>query len=124
MATVNVNTSKDIRLFPEVCVSIPCIVSNSGIVAGADGKKWIKAGTPVGATENVLENRQTELKVGDASPIGVVLHDTDVTVGSKANVSVLIAGYVDLLKVDSDVQSKITTAKTSLTKITFMKGAK
>lgn len=124
MATVNVNTSKDIRLFPEVCVSIPCVVGDDNVIAGADGKKIIKAGTPVGATANVLEERQTVLKVDDANLIGVVLHDTDVTNTKKANVSVLIAGYVDLLKLDSDVLTKITTAKTTLTKITFMKGAK
>lgn len=122
MATVNVNTSKDIRLFPEVCVEIPCIVGNTGVIAGADGRKVIKAGTPVGSATNVFENRQTVLSTGDTNAIGVLMHDADVTAGN-ANVSVLIAGYVDLLKLDESVT--ITgNAKTALTRIVFMKGAK
>ncbi len=123
MATVNVNTSKDIRLFPEVCVEIPCIVDDTGVVAGADGKKIIKAGTPVGSAVNVFENRQTVLSDGGANAIGVLMHDTDVTAG-KANVSVLIAGYVDLLKLEADVIEKVNAAKATLTRIVFMKGAK
>lgn len=122
MATVNVNTSKDIRLFPEVCVEIPCIVGNTGVIAGADGRKVIKAGTPVGSATNVFENRQTVLSTGDTNAIGVLMHDADVTAGN-ANVSVLIAGYVDLLKLDESV-TITADAKTALTRIVFMKGAK
>lgn len=123
MATVNVTTSKDIRLFPEVCVEIPCIVGDTGISAGADGKKVIKAGTPVGSATNVFENRQTELSADGANAVGVLMHDADVTAG-QANVSVLIAGYVDLLKLDSDVVAAVNSAKATLTRIVFMKGAK
>lgn len=127
METVNVNTSKDIRLFPEVCVSIPCLVENTGVIAGADGKKIIKAGTPVGSETDVFENRETVLADSSEHAIGVVLHDVDVTNATKsapANASVLIGGYVDLLKVDSTVTAKINNAKEKLAKITFMKGAK
>lgn len=122
MATVNVNNEKDIRLFPEVCVSIPCIVGNTGVTA-VDGKKIIKAGTPVGSETDVFENRETVLSDSATNAIGVVLHDVDVTAGN-VNTSVLIDGYVDLLKVDSTVTAKITAAKAKLAKITFMKGAK
>lgn len=123
MATVNVNTSKDIRLFPEVCVEIPCIVGDTGVVAGTDGKKIIKAGTPVGSTTNVFENRQTVLSADGTNAVGVLMHDADVTAG-QANVSVLIDGYVDLLKLDSDVVTAVNSAKATLTRIVFMKGAK
>ena len=123
MATVNVNTSKDIRLFPEVCVEIPCIVGDTGIAAGADGKKVIKAGTPVGSATNVFENRQTVLSADGKNAVGVLMHDADVTAG-QANVSVLIDGYVDLLKLDSDVVTAVNSAKATLTRIVFMKGAK
>lgn len=122
MATVTVNNEKDIRLFPEVCVSIPCIVDNTGVTA-VDGKKIIKAGTPVGSATDVFENRQTVLSDDGTNAIGVVLHDVDVTAGN-ANASVLIAGYVDLLKVEDSVSTKISTAKEKLTRIVFMKGAK
>ena len=123
MATVNVNTSKDIRLFPEVCVEIPCIVGDTGVIAGTDGKKVIKAGTPVGSATNVFENRQTVLSADGANAVGVLMHDADVTAG-QANVSVLIDGYVDLLKLDSDVVTAVNSAKATLTRIVFMKGAK
>ena len=123
MATVNVNTSKDIRLFPEVCVEIPCIVGNTGVIAGADGRKVIKAGTPVGSETNVFENRQTVLSADGANAVGVLMHDADVTAG-QANVSVLIAGYVDLLKLDDTVVVAVNAAKANLTRIVFMKGAK
>lgn len=123
MATVNVNTSKDIRLFPEVCVEIPCIVGDTGVIAGTDGKKVIKAGTPVGSTTNVFENRQTVLSADGTNAVGVLMHDADVTAG-QANVSVLIDGYVDLLKLDSDVVTAVNSAKATLTRIVFMKGAK
>ena len=123
MATVNVNTSKDIRLFPEVCVEIPCIVGDTGVVAGTDGKKVIKAGTPVGSATNVFENRQTVLSAGSSDAVGVLMHDADVTAG-QANVSVLIDGYVDLLKLDSEVVTAVNSAKATLTRIVFMKGAK
>lgn len=113
---------KDIRLFPEVCVSIPCIVSNTGVAAGTDGKKIVKAGSPVGSATNVLLNRQTELSVSATTAQGVVLHDVDVTSG-KGNASVLIAGYVDLLKVDSTTATTLQSAAEKLTKITLMKGA-
>lgn len=119
MATVNVNNEKDIRLFPEVCVSIPCIVSGSGV---------LKAGTPVGTTEaSAFEyfNARDEKKLTSAGTIkiGVVLHDVDLTDGD-ANASVLIAGYVDLLKVETSVATALKTASADLEKITFMKGAK
>lgn len=123
MATVNVNTSKDIRLFPEVCVEIPCIVGDTGVVADADGKKVIKAGTPVGSATNVFENRQTVLSADGTNAVGVLMHDADVTAG-QANVSVLIDGYVDLLKLDDEVVTAVNAAKAKLTRIVFMKGAK
>ena len=56
MATKTFMDEKDIRLFPEVCVEIPVIVGNTGVTVGTDGRKVIKAGTPIGSTTNVFEN--------------------------------------------------------------------
>jgi hypothetical protein len=122
MATVTYGNNKDIRLFPEVCVEIPCIIGGAGVSAGTDGRKVVKAGTPVGSATNVFEDRQTVLTANDTNAIGVLMHDVDVTVGS-ANASVLIAGYVDLLKLDASVTVS-EGAKAALTRIVFMKGAK
>ena len=48
------------------------------------------------------------------------MHDVDVTNGN-ANASMLIAGYVDLLKLDV---TPVADAKTALSRILFIKGAK
>nr|DAE47471.1 MAG TPA: Head decoration protein [Caudoviricetes sp.] len=132
MAITTIGTEKDIRLFPEVCVEIPVIVSNTGVVADSEGKKVIKAGTPIGSTINVFENRQTVLNVTNTAnatvaaaadgknALGVIMHDTDVTAGN-ANASMLIAGYVDLEKVGV---APVADAKTALARILFIKGAK
>ena len=37
----------DIRIASELAFELPCIVSNSGVVANEEGKKIIKAGTPL-----------------------------------------------------------------------------
>ncbi len=132
MATKTYMDEKDIRLFPEVCVEISVIVGNAGVTVGTDGRKVIKAGTPIGSTTNVFENEQAVLNVTNTanatSPaaadgknsLGVLLKDVDVTNGN-ANASMLIAGYVDLLKIDV---TPVADAKTALTRILFMKGAK
>lgn len=113
---------KNILIAPELAFTIGCIVGNTGVDANEDGKKIIKAGTPVGHATNVLENRQTVLTT-EGNAQGVVLHDVDVTNGNN-NATLVVAGYVDLLKLDADVVAKVETAKANLTKITFMKGAK
>ena len=96
--------------------------------AGATGttQKIHKAGTPVAGD---LTARTTAFTVAadSGSPsasnaIGVLLHDVDVTAGDE-NATVLIFGYVDLNKVESDVEAKITTTvKAALDgKVTFLK---
>jgi len=125
MATETFGADKNILIAPELAFTIGCIVGNTGITADTDGKKIIKAGTPVGSATNVLENRQTVLSVTNdatagSTSQGVVLHDVDVTNGN-ANATLVVAGYVDLLKLDVTLNS---TAKTALSRIVFMKGAK
>ena len=116
---------KNILIAPELAMTIGCIVSNAGVTTTDDsGNKVIKAGTPVGGATNVLENRQTELTVGGTAQ-GVVLHDVHFKNGATTeNATLVIAGTVDLLKLDSDVVGAVETAKSDLTKIIFMKGAK
>lgn len=111
---------KNILIAPELAFSIGCIVGIDGVTENSEGRKIIKAGTPVGSTVNVLENRQTVLTVGDANAQGVVLHDVDVTDGN-ANATLVVKGTVDLLKLDVQIT---TAAKEKLTNITFMKGVK
>lgn len=113
---------KQILIAPELAFTMGCIVNGTGVNADAEGKKIIKAGTPVGAEASVLTNRQTVLSKGTENAQGVVLHDVDVTLG-EANATLVIDGYVDLKKLDEDVASLATTASATLTNIKFINGS-
>ena len=115
---------KQILIAPELAFTVGCLVGNTGVSANKEGRKIIKAGTPVGGATNVLTNRQTVLAetTGETAQ-GVVLHDVDVTDGD-ANATIVIEGVIEVLKVEADVVSKLTTAATNLPKITVMNGYK
>ena len=114
---------KQILIAPELAFSIGCLVGNTGVEADANGKKIIKAGTPVGGTTSVLTNRQTVLTKGAENAQGVVLHDVDVTDGD-GRATLVIAGYVDLYKLDADVVTIANEAAKTLNRIVFLNGSK
>ena len=130
--TTKYGVDKNILSAPELAFTMGCLVSNSGVAADSNGRKIIKAGTPVGSTTDVFENRQTVLIVtntansGSSAAVdgknakGVLLHDVDVTDGD-ANAALVVAGYVDLLKLDV---TPVADAKAALSRILFIKGAK
>lgn len=101
-------------------------VDNTNVSADENGRKIIKAGTPVGNTSNkILEKRDTVLTTSvENSPEaqGIIYADVDVTDGNNT-ASLIIEGVIDILKIDETTRAKITeTVKTSLPKITFFKG--
>ena len=112
---------KEILIAPELAFTIGCIVSGTGIEA-VNGRKILKAGTPVGGAD-VLTNRQAVISKNTDAPVGVVLHDVDVTNGDE-NATLVVKGQVDLLKLDADVVTLVNTAKAKLTNIVFMNGNK
>lgn len=103
--------------------ALSCLVSNTGITADANGKKIAKAGTPLTGS---LEARGTAFAKasttsGVSNAVGILLHDVDVTDGTK-NAQVVIFGFIDLNKLESDVQALITSeVKTALKMIQFVK---
>jgi len=114
---------KNILIAPELAHTVGCIVGNTGVSADSDGKKIIKAGTPVGGTVDCLTDRQTVLTVTNgadtgANSQGVLLHDVDVTEGN-GNATLVVAGIVDVTKLEVEVAD---AAKTALTKIMFQNG--
>lgn len=114
---------KNILIAPELANTVGCIVGNTGVEADSEGKKIIKAGTPVGGTVDALIERQTVLTVTNtadsaANSQGVILHDVDVTAGNN-NATLVVSGVVDVAKLDVTI---VDAAKTKLTKITFQKG--
>ena len=121
--TKQYGNEKQILIAPELAFTIGCLVGNTGVDADSNGRKIIKAGTPVGGTTSVLTNRQTVLTKGASNAQGVVLHDVDVTDGD-GRATLVIAGYVDLYKLESDVVSIVSDATATLTKITFLNGSK
>lgn len=96
------------------------VPSTSGVEV--NGKKIVKAGTPFAID---LQNRLNPATAGDANNAfnAVLLHDVDVTSGNN-NGTFLIFGFVDLTKVETDVQTLIETALTAdghTALITFLK---
>lgn len=120
-AYVNVN---QILFNTDPQVSVGVLVSNSGISAGTDGRKIVKAGTPLAGS---LEARGTAFTKaatteGVSNAVGILLHDVDVTAGAE-NGTLLIFGFVDLNKVDTTTAALVTSeVKTALKGgVTFLK---
>lgn len=113
---------KQILIAPELAFTIGALVGNSGVNANSEGKKIIKAGTPVGGSTSVLTNRQTVLTVGGTAQ-GVVLHDVDVTAGD-TNATLVLEGTIDALKLDSATVTAIQSAAANIPNIRLMNGYK
>lgn len=112
-------TRKTILIAPELAFSLSCMVENTGVSAGEDGRKVVKAGTPVSGN---LQERDTAFKVAgeEDTPVGIILHDVDVTKGT-ANSQVVIFGFVDISKLEESVATTIKSMEAKLPKITFVK---
>lgn len=113
---------KSILVADSLAFSLGAVIGNTSVTAGADGRKIIKAGTPL--TGNILK-RNTAFTVGtSANAVALLLHDLDVTDGN-TNGTILISGYVDYDKLDANVQALITNeVAAKLAKITFISGTK
>lgn len=116
---VSGTTRKTILIAPELAFSLSCKIANTGVVAGEDGRKLVLAGTPL---KGDLEARDTEFTVAQSgeTPVGIVLHDVDVTKGT-ANSQVVIFGFVDTSKLESSVVEALADMREKLPKITFVK---
>lgn len=123
ISTVEGTTRKTILVDELNSTAFSCKVANTGISADDDGRKIAKAGTPISGD---LTDRDTAFVVastteGVSNATGILLHDVDVTDGTK-NAQVVAFGFIDLNKVDSDVQELVTSAvKTALRMIQFVK---
>lgn len=107
---------------PQVSVGVQ--VTNTGISADSNGKKILKAGTPLYGS---LEARGTAFvkattSSGTSNAVGILLHEVDVTAGAQ-NATMLIFGFVDLNKLATATAELIDSAvKTALKgNVTFLK---
>lgn len=123
--TAEYGNEKQILIAPETAIEISVLVTNTGVDADTNGKKILKAGTPVGSSTDVFLNRQTVLtKQTGANAKGVLLHDVDVTAGQE-NATLVIDGVIDYEKVDEDVQALYTsTVLGAMPHIRVVKGSK
>lgn len=103
--TEAINT-KQILFMTQPYAAVGVVVSDSGVSAGDDGRKIVKAGTPLAGD---LTARTTAFTQGtDANAVAVLVHDVDVTNGS-ANGTALVFGFVDKNKLDTEVQTLWTS---------------
>ncbi len=95
--------------------AVSCMVKDTGIEAGDDGKKIALAGSFLKG--DLMDRNGTEKAfevVSDVSDttgiVGNLLHDVDVTAGT-ANAQVVIFGTIDATKVDESVATLMSTVK-------------
>lgn len=101
--------------------ALPCKVSNSGVTANSEGKKIVKMGTPLYGDLKARNTAFTISGTTGAKPVGLLQSDVDVT-NANANGSIVFFAMIDVTKLDSDIQSKITAdVESALNMIKFIK---
>lgn len=122
---------KQIMLADSQMVSFGVIIGNEGVTADSNGKKILKAGTPITGdieARNTAFKKATSTTSGSAATtsnaVGILLHDVDVTAGNE-NGTIVLFGFVDLDKLDAETFKLITAdVKTALSgKVTFLTGS-
>ena len=103
------NTRNIILVAPELAFSLSCKVANTGVSADSDGKKIVKAGTPLYGSLTARGTAFTVSGSQGATPVGIILHDVDVTSGTK-NAQVCSFGFVDISKLETAVATALAAA--------------
>lgn len=102
-------------------VTLPAQVTNTGVDADSDGKKILRAGTPLAG--DITARGTAFTKTNGNTAKAILLHDVDVTAGAN-NATIILAGCVDKLKVDSTTRALITSDVVSaLPRIIFVEGS-
>lgn len=120
------DTSNEVFFNLDKGLRIAGIVNDTAAVVNENGRKIIKAGTPVGAADNFRldPNNVVLAPVTDGTAQAAVMHDIDITNGP-ASGTMVIRGDAVLGNMDSDVQPKWTKeVQDALTHIILLKGGK
>lgn len=88
-------------------MSVGVIVDETVGTAGEDGRKIVKAGTPLNGDLTARDTAFMAATDTSNPTVGVLLHDVDVTDGD-ANGTLLIWGFVNLNRMDSTTAGLIT----------------
>lgn len=113
ITTKTATTPKSILWAPENAIAFSCVIAKS---------KKLLAGTPIAGDLTARNTGFTAATTDSGSnAVGLLLHEVDAS-GAKQNGTVLVAGVVDLNKLDSATQALITTeVKAALKHIIFVK---
>lgn len=109
-------TPKQILKFPDHYVALAVTVDDTGVTAGADGKKIVPAGTIIGGGF-ITDDTVKATAVNGATSEGVLFNDTDVTYGPAPGAAI-IHGFIALDKLPA---APTADAITALKQITFIK---
>lgn len=121
ITTTSYGNSTQILANVDLQASVGCIVSQA-IVAEADanGKKIAKAGTPIVVDFSNLQTPAVAPVSGSTTANAVLLHDVDVTAGN-ANGTALYFGVVNINRLDTATQAKVTAGVNTIGAVTFIK---
>ena len=121
ITTASYGNSTQILANVDLQASVGCIVSQA-IVAEADanGKKIAKAGTPIVVDFSNLQTPVVAPVSGSKTANAVLLHDVDVTKGN-ANGTALYFGVVNINRLDTATQAKVTAGVNTIGAVTFIK---
>ena len=121
ITTTSYGNTTQILANVDLQASVGCIVSQA-IVAEADanGKKIAKAGTPIVVDFSNLQTPVVAPVSGSTTANAVLLHDVDVTAGN-ANGTALYFGVVNINRLDTATQAKVTAGVNTIGAITFIK---
>lgn len=125
MSLEKYTTHKQILIDQKNSSALPCQVSRTGATLNDDGDYVVKAGTPLYG-DDWKTNRDVALTVSGVTAQGVLYQDVVFEKGKDtANGTLVYVGTVDLLKLESDVVSLITSAvKSALPTVHFVNGRK
>lgn len=90
------------------------------IVLSGTANATIYAGEPLTGD---ITARDTAFTASTSNAVGILLHDITLDADGKGNGTLVLAGCVDLLKLENSVVTNIETAKANLPRIIFVKGS-
>lgn len=113
-------------LQPETAFSISVMVGNTGVTNDANGRKIIKAGTPIGGTTSALTTRSTVLQQTNTSALatntqGILSKEVDVTDG-EVSVAMIVTGKIDTSKLPVTIVSEAQTQLEANGRFIFING--
>lgn len=102
-------------------VTLGAQVTNTGVDADSDGRKILRAGTPLAG--DITKRDTAFTKTNGSTAVAILMHDVDVTEGAE-NATIILAGCVDLLKLDTATKALVTSDVVSaLPRIIFVEGS-